>query len=83
MPQVDFNTPYQQMFTKMFYGDQVDYGQLPVGFAAYGRNDQTWIVARMLAVLKAVPAGVDLETATLPVEAVEFEEGLSQLETLR
>jgi hypothetical protein len=76
----DFGTPYHKTFVEMFYGDKVDYAQLPDAFDFYNPDDQTRIVQRMLAVLKAAQTGTDLETGPFLVESLALEDGLAQLE---
>ncbi len=77
----DFGAPYQKTFEEMFYGDRVDYSQLPMNFDLYSEADQTRIVSRMLAVLAASQNGEDLErVAPLPVQAVSLEAGLARLQ---
>jgi uncharacterized protein DUF4058 len=80
----DFNAPYQRTFEELFYGiERVDYGQLPLNFDRYSPDDQVRVLARMLAVLKAVRDRVDLEqNAPLPVEAVGLDDALSRLQSL-
>lgn len=58
----DFNAPYQRTFDELFYGvELVDYSQLPLHWERYSRDDQIHILARMLAVMKGVRNGIDLE----------------------
>ncbi|MDZ4769233.1 MAG: DUF4058 family protein [Chloroflexota bacterium] len=66
----DFNALYQTMFAEMFYGDEgVDYTQFPLEFRRYSSDDQARIANRMLTVLRAAAAGVDLDaSAPLPIE---------------
>jgi hypothetical protein len=78
----DFEAVYQQVFEEGVYGYDVDfdYTQLPMNFDRYRPDDQARIVSRMLAVLKAAHAGIDLEAnAPLPVEQVSLEDGLKRL----
>jgi hypothetical protein len=77
----DFNVPYQRTFEELFYGiELVDYRQFPVNFDRYSSINRTRIAARMLAVLKAVGSGIDLDSnAPLPVEDVTLEAALAQL----
>ncbi|MDX1992356.1 MAG: DUF4058 family protein [bacterium] len=78
----DFGVPYRKTFEEMYYGLRfVDYTQFPLNFDRYSEVDQARIVARMLAVLKAARAGMDLEADTpLEVEAITLEAGLAELE---
>jgi Protein of unknown function (DUF4058) len=80
----DFNSPYQRTFEELFYGiELVDYQQLPINFDRYSPDNQTRIAARLLAVLKAVRNGVDLDKdVPLPVEEIALEDALAQLKTL-
>jgi len=79
----NFGPPYLKTFEEMFYGDRVDYSQLPVNFDLYSPDDQARIVSRMLAVLSAIRDGIDIEKAApLPVQSISLEEGLAQLQVL-
>lgn len=77
----DFMLPYNKTFEEMFYGDQVDYSQLPLNFDRYRLDDQIRILARMLAVLEAARGGVKLdEDSPLPVSLRPLDAALAQLE---
>ncbi len=75
----DFNAVYQRTFEEAYYGDDVDYQQLPHNFQRYSPADQTRIVARMIAILKAHQQSVSLENTPLPVDNITLEDGLEQL----
>lgn len=79
----DFNTAYNKTYEETLYGARlVDYSQLPINFDRYSQSDQVRILARMLAVLKAVRDGVSLEQdVPLPTEDIGFDEALTQIET--
>jgi hypothetical protein len=80
----DFNAPYQRSFEEMFYGDKVDYAELPRDFAQHTPFDQARIVARMIAVLEAHARGDDLEAPPLtPLETPPLNEALARLNALR
>jgi hypothetical protein len=81
----DFARAYNKTFEETLYGARlVDYSQLPLNFDRYSQDDQLRILARMLAVLKAVRDGVDLETgAPLPIEDLPYDQALSQLTSWR
>jgi hypothetical protein len=80
----DFGVPYQRSFDLGMVGHSVDYSELPRNFDRYSPADQLRIAQRMLAVLKAHQAGVDLETSPLTVdETISLEEALEQIATLR
>ncbi|MDZ4769232.1 MAG: DUF4058 family protein [Chloroflexota bacterium] len=66
----DFGAAYNQHFIAWFYGDEgVDYTQFPLEFRRYSSDDQARIANRMLTVLRAAAAGVDLDaSAPLPIE---------------
>jgi hypothetical protein len=67
----------------MLYGNRVNYGELPQNFDRYSEADQQRILCRMLAVLKAAQAGVDLEkNAPLPVESLSLDEAREQFEAI-
>ncbi len=46
----DFDAPYQQTFTALFFGDEVDYTRLPVAWERYSASDQARILTRLLVV---------------------------------
>jgi hypothetical protein len=76
----DFGKAYDKTFSEMLYGNEVDYARFPLNFDRYNQSDQARIANRMLAVLKASQAGVDLEQAApLPIEPVTLDEALNQL----
>jgi hypothetical protein len=78
----DFGTPYQQSFETMYYGDKVDYSQLPVNFDRYREPDQARIVSRMIAVLEAAQAGHNLEQSPQRIETLPLADGLQRLKAL-
>ena len=81
----DFAVAYQKTFEETRYGfePELDYHTLPLNFDRYSRSDQERIVARMLAIIKAEQAGIDLEAnAPLPTETLSLEEGLAQLQKI-
>ncbi len=71
----DFGAAYTKTFTEMSYGlIYVDYAAYPLHFDSYSAADQARIANRMLAVLDARAAGVDLEAdAPLDVEALPLD----------
>ncbi len=78
----DFGKAYTKTFEEAFYGDEVDYSQLPDHFDRYSEHDQIRIICRMLAVLKAMAEGIDLETtAPLAADYLPLAEALEQLKT--
>ncbi len=78
----DFGAAYTKTIEEAFYGDEVDYSQLPLNFERYSPDDQTRIVNRMLAVLSAAQEGVDLEAnASLPVNDFSLESALQNLKS--
>lgn len=78
----DFGAPYRKTFEEMFYGDKVDYSQLPINFELYSEFDQSRIVSRMLAVLDAAQKGVDLERAPEAVETLQLGKALKQIQAI-
>lgn len=74
----DFGVPYTKTFEEVFYGDLVDYSQLPLHFDRYSESDQLHILTRMLTVIEAQ----DLEQAPLPLiqPPASVEEGLKRLQ---
>jgi hypothetical protein len=77
---VDFDAPYQETLTKVAYGlELVDYSQLPLHFERYSADDQARIANRMLAVIEAAQAGLDLETGPFPAQTLPLEEALKRL----
>jgi len=79
----DFDTLYQGLFAENFYGNRIDYRQLPVNFSLYSDADKARIVSRMLAVLTAHQAGENLEGAPVPVKTVDLDEGLTRLKVFQ
>ena len=80
----DFNQPYQKTYTETLYGlELVDYSQLPYHFDRYSPADQTRIANRMVAVLQAAQAGVDLESGPFLVGTLPLAEALASVETLK
>jgi hypothetical protein len=81
----DFGTAYHKTFIEMSYGlIHIDYAALPPAFETYSAADQTRIARRMLAVLTAHAAGVDLEGGAdmLPVEDVSLDEASARVAAL-
>lgn len=75
----DFNTAYCKTFDEMLYGNEVDYGLLPLQFDRYAEADQARILSRMLTILKGFQAGHDLEaSAAKPIETLPLEAALAQ-----
>jgi hypothetical protein len=82
--ELKFDEAYRRMFERGNFGYQLDYAALPHHFDRYSAADQTRIARRMVAVLRAAQAGVDLETAPLPVdESLSLDAALAQLEHLK
>lgn len=75
----DIQAVYDFMFEYKFYGDVVDYTQLPLHFDRYSPADQQRIVNKMLAIIQAHQAGKDLETVELQVVEYSLEDGLQKL----
>lgn len=76
----DFCTPYQETLTRAAYGlELADCSQLPTHFERYSVDDQARIVNRMLAVLEAAEAGIDLETGPFPAKDLPLDEALKRL----
>jgi len=65
---IDFNfdAPYQQTFTGLFFGDEVDYAQLPTAWGSYSSTDKARILSRLLSLrdkgLTDVPQPITYET---------------------
>jgi len=77
----DFGAAYRKTFSEVLYGNEIDYGELPLNFDRYSEADQQRILCRMLAVLKAAQAGIDLEkNAPLAVESLSLDEAREQFE---
>jgi hypothetical protein len=76
----DFGVAYSKTFLEMLYGNEVDYRQLPLHFDAYSPDDQARIAARMVAVVQAAEAGVELDTAApLPAQSIPLADALRLL----
>jgi hypothetical protein len=84
---LDFNIPYQRTFEQGFFGDYVDYAELPPNFDRYRPADQLRILRRMLTVMRAAQNGADLETAPLPLPVedtpLSLEAALEQFNQLK
>ncbi len=79
----DFGVGYRKTFEEMFYGlEIVDYSHLPLNFERYSVADQMRIAQRMLAVLEATHAGINLENAPFEVKEIPLETALAQIKTL-
>jgi Protein of unknown function (DUF4058) len=78
----DFGVVYQKTFAESFYGDSVDYRELPQNFERYSKNDQARIARRMAAVLEAVKNGVDLESGPFPLPDLGLEAALERIKML-
>jgi hypothetical protein len=74
----DFALPYHETLRRGGRAYQIDYRELPAHFDRYSLEDRARIIRRMIAVLRAAAAGVDLDaSAPLPPAAAP------DLETLR
>ncbi len=80
----DFGVVYRKTFEEMLYGlESVDYAAYPVNFDSYSAADQARIAKRMLAVLEAGAAEVDLEAgAPLAVGDAEGAEAQRRIAAL-
>jgi hypothetical protein len=63
----DFGAVYQKVFLESFYGDEVDYSQLPMAWERYSSTDQWRVLLRLATVLEAAEQGKDLEHLPLPI----------------
>lgn len=80
----DFGVPYQKTFAEAFYGDSVDYGEIPLAFNTYNQGDQEHILARMVALMEASRQGKNLEIDPLPEpQLLPLAEALQKLATLQ
>jgi hypothetical protein len=77
--------PYQKVFADSFYGDRVDYSELPMRFERYSESDQLRILNRMMTIIQAAQQGQDLEQASLPLLPAPstIADGLKQVESAR
>jgi hypothetical protein len=80
----DFDAVYQKVFIDSLFGYDLNYAALPVGFERYSAADQARIARRMLAVLEAARAGIDLEAAAplLTDESLSLEAALERLQPM-
>jgi hypothetical protein len=80
----DFGPPYHRTLAETFFAyEHVDYRQLPLNFGRYDEADQTRIANRMVAVLEAALARLDLESGPFPAPVLKLEEALARVETLK
>jgi hypothetical protein len=77
----DFDKPYQKTIEAMFYGDDVDYTQLPTHFESYSPDDQRRIAARMVTIIQAEQQNIDLETGPIALANLSLEDALKQIES--
>jgi hypothetical protein len=75
----DFDPPYQRTFYEMFYGNRVDYAQLPPAFERYSLEDRARIVNRMLTIAEMVRAGQPLQPPHPPASTFALSEALDRL----
>ncbi len=77
----DFDAPYQKVYAESFYGDEINYQELPLNFERYSEADKVRILNRMLTVQAAAKQGVDLEQAPFPltVQVENVQVGLGKL----
>jgi hypothetical protein len=66
----DFDAVYQKTFQDALYGNDMTYSELPMNFERYLEADQARIVNRMIAVIEAVQAGVDVGSEN--IEPAEY-----------
>lgn len=66
----DFDTPYQQTFDGLFFGDAVDYANLPQAFERYSVTDQARILSRLLALRDG---DVTIEGSPSAIKTLSFE----------
>lgn len=79
----DFGVPYHKILQEMFFAYEfVDYRQPPKSFDRYSLADQTRIAQRMVSVLEAAEASVDLETGPFPVQTMTLESALAHITKL-
>jgi hypothetical protein len=79
----DFGEPYTRTLEESMFGLDVDYSRLPLHFQRYRMDDQGRIAVRMVALLNAARAGIDLETGPFPVKAMTLEAALAEIEAWR
>lgn len=71
MLRFDFDAPYQQTFEALFFGDTVDYADLPVEWGRYHRDDQARILSRLLSLRDGLA-----ETRPEPIEPLPLADAL-------
>jgi hypothetical protein len=79
----DFYVPYRKSFEESLYGRWVDYHQLPINFQRYSPSDQARILNRMLAVIPAQQAGINLENVPLPTHDLTLDDALNLWEQIK
>jgi hypothetical protein len=80
----DFGVPYRKTLEEELYGlELVDYQELPARFNRYRTVDQTRIAVRMVAILQAAHAGVDLDRGPFPIRALPLEAALAEIRRLQ
>jgi hypothetical protein len=80
----NFGAAYTKTIEEAFYGDEVNYSQLPLNFERYSPEDQSSILNRMLTVLTAAQEGKNLETIDVskPINDLSLEDALEKFKTL-
>jgi Protein of unknown function (DUF4058) len=79
----DFGEPYTRTLEESMFGLDVDYSHLPLNFQRYRQEDQRRIAERMVALLQAARAGVDLETGPFPIKTLTLDAALTEIEAWR
>jgi hypothetical protein len=68
----DMDNHYQTMFSRAFYGDYVDYAQVPPNFDHYSDTDRAYILSLMIAIHDAHQQKIDLENGVIQVTGLSF-----------
>ncbi len=72
----DFDAPYQQTYESLFFGDEVDYAELPANWDSYSPADQARILSRLLHI-RQHPNQLDT-TQPSPITNLDLPTAMSQ-----
>ncbi len=73
--QFDFDAPYQQTYEALFFGDEINYNNLPPSWERYEADDQAQILSRLLHIRNNPP---EEGTPPQPIERLSLETARQQ-----
>lgn len=72
----DFDAPYQQTYEGLFFGDNVDYAELPIAWTRYSPDDQAQILSRLLDIRDGTN-----DTPPRPIQPLSLTDALQKWES--